>query len=116
MTYPRNDNAIYDDDPNAVSKLKAKIANLEAQRDRVKEVNAAFRRHKIDLTKISPEEWSERLEPLELTADEIKYIGEAMRISKYGRGYEPWHLTNLTSNINRLRKRLRYLEADVVTA
>lgn len=116
MTYPRNDNAIYTDDPNAIQSLEEKIARLSAERDRMKEVNFGFRKHRIDLLKIRPEEWEARLAPLELTPDELQYIRDSVRISKYGRGYEPFHLTNLTSNINRLRKRLTILQEDAVTA
>lgn len=108
----RDPNAIYDDDPHAIEKLEAKIADLEKQRDRIKWVNAEFRKRKIDLRKIEPEKWAERLEPLNLTPLEIRQIGSAMHAFSYGRGFEPYHLTNLGSNIGRCRKRLARLRAD----
>ena len=125
MTYPRNDNPIYADDPNAIPKLEAKIARLEAQRNRIIEVNAGFRKYRIDLLKIAPADWDSRLEPLNLNPDEIKYIKGSVRVIRFGRGYAPFHITTLTSNIKRQRKRLSGLrkrlaglkaDAEAVTA
>lgn len=41
-----NDHAIYDDDPDAIERLEAKIATLEAERERIKAFNAAVRKAK----------------------------------------------------------------------
>lgn len=47
--------AIYDDDPDAVERLTERVATLEAQRDRIKAANAAYRKeHKAELAALTP--------------------------------------------------------------
>ena len=44
------DTSIYDDDPDAIEQLRARIARLEAERDAAKTANAAYRKeHKAEL-------------------------------------------------------------------
>lgn len=48
-------NSIFSDDEDAVEALRAKVARLEAERDRMKAENAAFRKeHKAELAEMSP--------------------------------------------------------------
>ncbi|MHB8394623.1 MAG: DUF3560 domain-containing protein, partial [Candidatus Dormibacteria bacterium] len=42
--------AIYSDDPDAIEQLRARIADLEAERDRIKAFNATCRKNAPDLT------------------------------------------------------------------
>jgi len=77
------DRAIYSDDPDARERLTARIAELEALRDRYKHENAAYRSaHRADLAALTP----------------------------YGRDQSVPHpgysISGLTANIARLRKRL----------
>jgi hypothetical protein len=81
------DGAIYSDDPDAIEALEARIAKLEAERDKIKARNAQYRKdHK----------------------DELKAL------TAYGRSqampYPAYVLTNLSGNIGRQRKRLEMLK------
>jgi hypothetical protein len=44
------DAAIYSDDPDAIERLESKLADLEAQRDRIKRYNASCRKGERDLS------------------------------------------------------------------
>jgi Domain of unknown function (DUF3560) len=84
--------SIYSDDENAVEALEARIATLEAKRDRIKAENAAYRKeHKAELA----------------------------GLSVYGRDqvmpHPGWELTNLSGNISRNRKRLEGLQAQAAS-
>lgn len=91
--------AIYSDDPDAIEALTARIAGLEAERDRVKAYNASCRKGARDLSILSE---SER--------DNI--VGMARTCSMFlGKGgqFPGYHLTNLSGNIARQRGRLEML-------
>ena len=92
------DNAIYSDDVDAVDRLTDKIAILEAQRARVKVVNALIR--KRGLAAVGDQ----------LTEAERTELLTLIRLTPYHkieeRGFPAYHLTNLGGNINRLKKRL----------
>jgi hypothetical protein len=80
--------AIYEDDPDAVEQLRARITRLEAERDKAKAVNAAYRKeHRA-----------------ELKAMESAYErDQAMP-------YPGYHFQNLSGNLSRQRARLARLE------
>jgi hypothetical protein len=86
------DRAIYSDDPDAVEKLTAKIAALEAQREQVKAANAAYRKeHRAELKTMTAYE-RDQAQP-----------------------YSGYVLTNLSGNISRQRKRLEQLQREQVS-
>jgi hypothetical protein len=81
------DHAIYSDDPDAGDRLRERITELEAKRDRMKAANAEYRKaHRAELA----------------------------ALTLYGRDqalpHASWELTNLSGNLGRLRKRLEGLE------
>ena len=96
------DRAIYSDDPDAVEALTAKLAGLEAERERAKDVNKIIR--KIGLQEALPQ----------LTDAEKRDLLSTMRAQPYyqveKRGYPAYHLTNLGGNITRTRQRLARLQ------
>ncbi len=98
------DNAIYSDDPDAIEALKARIAGLEAQRERMKYINATIRK--------GPG-WETRLDP-PLTEREKTDLENVARFQPYyvkkGLRYPPYALSNLGGNISRQKKRLARLE------
>lgn len=95
------DRAIYSDDPDAVEQLEARIAALEAQRDRAKAINKAIRK--------GPG-WEAHLSP-PLTDDERREIEINLKFAPgFGKlGYPSFHFSNLSGNIARQRKRLEQL-------
>ena len=81
--------AIYDDDPDAIERLTAKLAGLEAERDRRKKANADYRReHRDELKAMSPYQ-----------------RGQAMP-------YPSYSLQNLGGTITRTRQRLERLQRE----
>jgi len=93
------DRSIYSDDPDAADRLRERIAELEADRDRKKKVNAAYRR---GLQAYAEAEG--------ITLDQATRRSETIEgLPSWAR--KPYELTNLSANIARLRKRLAGLEA-----
>jgi hypothetical protein len=86
------DNAIYDDDPDAIQRLSDKIARLEAERDQMKATNAAYRKeHRAELAAMSPYDRSQA----------IPFPGYALQ--------------NLGGNLTRTRQRLARLQREKET-
>ena len=79
--------AIYDDDPDAIDQLRARIGRLEAERDAAKAANAAYRReHRAELAAMTPYQRDQA----------VPYPG--------------YHFQNLSGNLTRQRQRLARLE------
>lgn len=92
------DHAIYSDDPDAVDRLRAKIAGMDADRARIKAYNAAVRK----AGKVTPDAFAllddaRRADVLTLTR--IGMIRPPGMLPAYV-------LSNLSGNIARLRARL----------
>ena len=98
------DSSIYSDDPDAVERLRERIAGLEAERDRVKAFNATCRKGEPDWTLLTERE----ARNLRRTA-EVSAYSVTDRAGRF-RGFPSYHLTNLSGNIARQRKRLQALE------
>lgn len=81
------DNSIYDDDPDAIERLQERIADLEAERDRIKAFNASCRKGSPDLSLLDD---VQRKRP-----DRIR---------------QPFVLKNLSANIRRNKQRMEKLE------
>lgn len=92
------DRAIYSDDDDAAERLEERIAELEAKRERIKQINRECRKGAG---------WSERIAP-PLSESEKNDLEMAARFNGVV-GYPPYALTNLSGNISRLRKRLQAL-------
>lgn len=88
--------SIYDDDPDALERLREKLEGLEAQRERVKTINQAIR-------KGTP------LDTLSLTEGERKNLAMAAQYQGI-KGYPPYVLQNLGGLITRTRQRIGRLE------
>lgn len=92
--------AIYSDDEDAVEQLAARIAKLEAERDRIKAYNASCRKGARDVSLLDESQRGE--------------LATVMRVAAYSMGkggqFPAYHLTNLSGNIARNKKRLEALK------
>ena len=101
------DNAIYSDDHDAVERLRERIGNLEAERERTKDVNKAIRKYGLlRLVQADP--------PFVLAKEEARELVKLHELCPYHdvlkKGWPAYKLTNLGGNISRQRERLRFLE------
>ena len=98
--------SIYSDDHDAIPALEARIAALEAERDRLKEINAKIRQLERTLDKANKD----------LTATDLISIGITPREAGnfwpdlYGYRIPPYKFTNLGGNIRRNKERLEILK------
>lgn len=98
-----NNTAISSDDPEAVRKLKEKLASLEKTQELMKSVNAITRKKKLtDAEKIIE---IVKLGVSEKTANKIMIPDYSGRI-----GFPSFSLTNNNANINRIKDRIAHLE------
>ena len=89
--------AIYSDDPDAVKALEARIADLEAERDRVKAYNASCRKGTPDISQLDERQRAD--------IANLERIG----FGRPDRSFPAYHLSNLSGNIKRQRDRLAKL-------
>ena len=98
-----NNYAISADDPDALEKLRERIAALKMAQERMKAANAAIRKHKK-----SADEQQAALEAIGFTAEQAV---ELLKPDFAGRlGFAPFQLTNNNATIKRLEDRLKVLE------
>ena len=94
------DHSIYSDDEDAVGKIRERIAGLEAKRDKMKLVNALYKRGDVA-----------GLAVIGLDLDKIKAKLAAAGPYWGGKPHLPYELTNLGGNIRRLQERIKTIEA-----
>lgn len=90
--------SIYSDDEDAVERLQERIAGLEAERDQIKAYNATCRKGSPDTSLLTEQDKKCLLSVLKYTPYQSK-----------GGAFPSYHLSNLTGNITRNRKRLEQL-------
>lgn len=95
---------IMSDDKNAVEKLSAKLAGLEAMQTKMKAVNAYYRKHKTLVG--CPE----------LTEEARLRLESGMPGSVHDAPYPSWALSNNNANIRRIKDRLAELEKEAQRA
>lgn len=99
-----SDTSIRREDPAAAAKLRTKIAGLEAQLARRKEINARLRQGAaLDTLDLSA---AERID-LESVSPSRLYYGERHAAET---GYPPYAIQNISGTLRRLRERLPALE------
>lgn len=97
--------SIYSDDVDAVEKIEAKIAAIEAHRDRLKRFNATCRKGSPNEAILNEKERAELAS--------LRRIGSAFLGT--GGGFPPYALTNSGANVRRLRERLETIKRDNAT-
>lgn len=97
--------SIYSDDPDAIEALRARIAGLEAERDRIKSYNTSCRKAAKSggVGDLSLLDDRQRAEILSLAKVCSYQVGA-------GGAFPGYHLSNLSGNIKRNRDRLAELE------
>jgi len=104
-----SNDAIYGDDPEAITKVSAKIAELEANQESMKASNKI-----IKSTKLSD---GEKVEALQKNGHSIESAKEILSPQKWkGAGYQGYELTNNSANIRRMKQRLEGLERSLLAA
>lgn len=93
------DRAIYSDDPDAIERLEVKLADLEAQRARIKAYNASCRKGARDLSLLDEKQRTDILRIAQVAAFQIGPKGE----------FPKYALSNLSGTISTTRKRLESL-------
>jgi len=103
---------ISSDDPDAIEKLREKVAKLEDQRARMKEINAAFRKGGRDCAALAEIEFRFKI-PERSMAGLRSALEEhvARGISRPFKPFESWAITNVGASIRATRKRIAELEA-----
>ena len=95
---------IMSDDKNAVEKLTVKLEALEREQERMKAVNAYYRKHK-------------KLEGCPgLSEDARRRLESGMSGSVHDAPYPGWALSNNNANIHRIRDRIAALEKEAQRA
>lgn len=98
---------ISSDDPEAVAKLRQKLAEMEERRERIKRVNRAYK--KLVGAGASP---AAAVGQLDVPDDEKMAIARSMALQPYHRApYPPYVLSNLAGNMRRVRERIAELSA-----
>jgi hypothetical protein len=99
------DRSIYSDDPDAIPALRARIGELEAERDRIKAYNASCRK---------AAKTGGMGDRSLLTAAEVEDLMTLARVAAFqikpGGGFPAYKLSNLNGNLKRNRDRLAELE------
>lgn len=94
--------AIYSDDADAIDRLRERIAELEAERDRIKRYNASCRKGTPDESVLDERQLAD--------LDSIRRVA-SFQLGKNG-AFPSYALSNLSGNIKRNRDRLTALEAQ----
>ena len=93
---------ISSDDPDAILKLKAKLAELEKLQETMKQANARIRKHK------TPEAQTAALLDMGMSEAEAKALLTPSWANT--QGFMPYQLSNNNANIRRIRERIQQLE------
>jgi DNA repair exonuclease SbcCD ATPase subunit len=102
-----NNNAIFSDDPDAIKKLKEKLEGLETAHSKMKSLNAKYRKAKGDIDKMDVSE-DDKTALRQARKDNERMYGGRMEFIPY-RSYA---LQNSNAEINRIKKRIKKLEAQ----
>jgi hypothetical protein len=96
------DETVFSDDPDAVEALEARIAEREAERNRVKRFNATARKGKPDYSILTEEERADLLRTAQVAA---------WQLGKGG-GFPPYKLAYLGAQIKKDRERIAQVKAQ----
>jgi len=98
------DRTIFSDDPDAVERLQARIADLEATRELRKRANTAYKRGGIEAVRVA-------------CGDAMALEGATtLRVQPYyGKPFPAYSITNIGANIRRLQQRLAVAQARANT-
>lgn len=98
-----NNNAIFSDDPEAVTKLKKKLEELQNNQELMKNVNSILRKKSL-----SEEQKKEQIIKAGLSEGAAKKIMEPDWLNRVG--FQSYSLSNNNANIKRVKDRIAHLE------
>jgi hypothetical protein len=102
------------DDPEAIAKLRAKLAKREAAQDQMKAINAAWRKAGKPQSD-DTEAWAEIARAVGCDIGQLSRIRLEMARDFMQRAPYSYHLTNNNGNIRRIRQRIEQLERSAAT-
>ena len=97
--------SVFSDDTNAIEALEARIAQREAQVERRKAINAAFKKAKGE----APARFAALVTAGLMTQAEALSVAGTMASMRYERPFPSYSLTNLNANIRRDKERIAEL-------
>ena len=100
-----NDRTIYSDDPEAIQKLKQRLADLEEYQAWMKTINKLCQSKKL-----SDEQIVEQLEDEYGCSTSVAHWLLNPKYSYEKRGFQTWQLSNNNANIRRIKERIAQLE------
>ncbi len=98
--------SVFSDDTNAIEALEARIAQREAEAERRKTINAAFKKAKGE----APARFASLVATGLLTQMEALSLAGTMASMRYERPFPSYSLTNLNSSVRRDRERIAALK------
>ena len=98
--------SVFSDDTNAIEALEARIAQREAQVERRKAINAAFKKAKGE----APARFAALVTAGLMTQAEALSVAGTMASMRYERPFPSYSLTNLNANIRRDKERIAELK------
>lgn len=102
-----SNNAISSDDPEAIDRLREKLADLEARQSRMRAVNAAYRAFAKNPASLDKSTLS----------DSDKALIRSFVCERWQKGpYESYQMSNNLANVKRVQQRIAQLEAQAVRA
>lgn len=97
---------ISSDDPDAIAKLEAELAQVEERQRQMKRVNAAHKAFLRDPSRLDASDLSEKVKAL------VRVYKPAYSWEPHP--YAPYQLTNNSANARRIRERIKHLKAKAV--
>lgn len=94
------DDSVFSDDHNAIEKLEARIAEREAERDKRKAINKAFKSGN----------WSAVVAAGLMTQEQADKLASRMQVCGMGTPYPSYSLQNIGANIRRDKQRIEHIK------
>ncbi len=109
----RSNTSISSDDPDAIQKLKEKLEQLESDQTQYKSVNKVVKSAKFKKLTDTQEKLDFVKEKLNCSEPQAAQYINGFGLSFNGPGYPQYRLSNNNANMNRIKQRIKELEASL---